>query len=57
LLLIGHCTSVARVPQAMGLIIFNELKIEKKIGACVDRILKTSITPFAHFLDQFIKIS
>jgi hypothetical protein len=48
-LLIRECTSVARVCQAMGLIMFNELKLEKKFKACVNKILKAYITPFVRF--------
>jgi hypothetical protein len=44
-----ECPSVARVCQAMGLIMFNELKLEKKFRAYVNRILKAYITPFARF--------
>jgi len=33
----------------MGLIVFNELKLEDFFEACVDRILRASITPIAHY--------
>ncbi len=36
-----------RICQAMGLIVFNKLKLDKIFETCVDKILRASITPFA----------
>ncbi len=49
LLLIKDCTSVVGVHQVMGLIVFNELKLEDFFEACVDKILRLFITPIAQF--------
>ncbi len=38
-----------RVCQAMGLIVFNKLKLDNFFETCVERILRASITPFARF--------
>jgi hypothetical protein len=48
LLLIRDYTSVAGVHQVLGLIVFNELKLEDFFEACVDRILRVFITLIAH---------
>jgi hypothetical protein len=49
LLLIRDCTNVARVCRVMGLIVFNELKLEDFSEACVDRILRASISLITQF--------
>jgi hypothetical protein len=49
LLLIRDCTNVVRVHQVMGLIVFNELKLEDFFEACVEKILRVFITPIAQF--------